>query len=141
METKRIFTAVLAAFMLASAFASCSRRGQYEDQLESQKVAESLDAIPETNGNITGDNAPDYETPVVLKTGTIAYYEGKTAEELRTIYNQTSKDTYEKYVTPTGRLYQTADGRMLFYNKITGNFSPWCSDPLCLGGEIGRAHV
>lgn len=135
METKRFFTAVLAALLLASTLASCSRRGQYEDQLESQKIAESLDAIPETNGNITGDNAPDYETPVVLKTGTVAYYEGKTVEELRSIYRQTSKDEYEKYVTPTGRLYQTADGRTLFYNKITGNFSPWCSDPLCLGGE------
>ena len=135
---KKPLLLLLTGILLLSSFASCSscsRRGQYEDQLESQKVAESLDAIPETNGNITGDNAPDYETPVVLKTGTVAYYEGKTVEELRTIYNQTSKDTYEKYVTPTGRLYQTADGRMLFYNKITGNFSPWCSDPLCLGGE------
>lgn len=132
---KKTLLLALTATLLLSSFVSCSRRGQYEDILESQKVAESLDAIPETNGNITGDNAPDYETPVVLKTGTVAYYEGKTVEELRTIYSQTSKDTYEKYVTPTGRLYQTADGRTLFYNKITGNYSPWCSDPLCLGGE------
>ena len=132
---KKPLLLVLTAMLLLSFLASCSRRGQYEDILESQKEAESLDAIPETNGNITGDNAPDYETPVILKTGMAAYYEGKTVEELRTIYSQTSKDTYEKYVTPTGRLYQTADGRTLFYNKITGNFSPWCSDPLCLGGE------
>ncbi len=132
---KKALLITLAMAILASALVSCSRRNQYEDQLESQKEAESLDAIPETNGNITGDNALDYETPVALKTGTASYYEGKTVEELRTIYSQTSKDTYEKYVTPTGRLYQTADGRTLFYNKITGNFSPWCSDPLCLGGE------
>ena len=29
METKRIFTAVLAAFMLATTLASCSRRDQF----------------------------------------------------------------------------------------------------------------
>ncbi|MBQ4112587.1 MAG: hypothetical protein IJD38_07310, partial [Clostridia bacterium] len=59
---KKPLLLVLTAMLLLSSIASCSscsRRGQYEDQLESQKEAESLDAIPETNGNITGDNAPD----------------------------------------------------------------------------------
>ena len=110
----------LTAALLLSSFASCSscsRRGQYEDQPESQKEAESPDAIPETNGNITGDNATVHETPVIWKTGTAAYYEEKTVEDLGTIYSQTSKDTYEKYVTPTGRLCRIADGRTLLYNK------------------------
>lgn len=132
---KKILLITLTATLLSASLASCSRRGEYEGALESQKVAESLEAIPETNGHITGENAFDYDTPVILKTGTASYYDGKTIEELRTIYSQTSKDEYEKYITPTGRLYQTVDGRTLFYNKITGNFSPWCSDPLCLGGE------
>ena len=74
---KKAILIILTATLLLTSLASCSRRGQYEDQLESQKVAESLDAIPEINGNITGDNAPDYETPVMLKTGSTPFYEGR----------------------------------------------------------------
>ena len=89
---KKALLITLAAAFLVTSLASCSRRGQYEDQLESQKEAESLDAIPETNGNITGDNASDYETPVMLKTGSTPFYEGKTAEDLIAVYKSTGQN-------------------------------------------------
>ncbi len=129
---KKPLLLVLTAMLLLSSFASCSRRGQYEDILESQKEAESLDAIPETNGNITGESAPDYETPIMLKTGDAPYWEGKTMEELQAIYRSTAtKRNSGQTVMPTGKLYSMNNGEMFFYNKLTGNISNWCSDPLC----------
>ncbi len=129
---KKALLIILTATLLLTSLASCSRRGQYEDILESQKVAESLDAIPETNDNITGDNAPDYATPVILKTGNTPFYEGKTLEDLKAVFKSTGQDLYFPNMTPTGRLY---DGNYTdlpyYYNKLTGNFSSWCSDPLC----------
>ena len=132
---KKAILIILTATLLFTSLTSCSRRGQYEDQLESQKEAESLDAIPETNGNITGDNAPDYETPVMLKTGSTPFYEGKTAEDLSAIYKSTGHDLYFPNMTPTGRVYTDNTKTPYFYNKLTGNFSSWCSDPLCEHGE------
>ncbi len=133
---KKPLLLVLTAVLLLSSLASCARRGQYEDILESKKEAESLDAIPETNGNITGDSAPDYETPVMLKTGDAPYWEGKTMEELQAIYRSTAtKKTSGQTVMPTGKLYSMNNGEMFFYNKLTGNISNWCSDPLCNPAE------
>ena len=127
---KKALLMILAAILAASSLAGCSRRGQYEDQLESQKVAESLDAIPETNDNITGENAPDYQTPIMLKTGDTPFYEGKTVEELKAVFRSSSTRS-DPTVTPTGRMYRTYDENMWYYNKLTGNFSAWCADPLC----------
>ena len=127
---KKALLMILAAILAASSLAGCSRRGQYEDQLESQKVAESLDAIPETNDNVTGENAPDYQTPIMLKTGNTPFYEGKTPGELKAIFHSSS-NYGDRFVTPTGRMYRTYDDHMWYYNKLTGNFSAWCSDPLC----------
>ena len=133
---KKPLLLLLTGILLLSSFASCSRRGQYEDILESQKEAESLDAIPETNGNITGESAPDYETPVMLKTGDAPYWEGKTMEELQAIYRSTAtKRNSGQTVMPTGKLYSMNNGEMFFYNKLTGNISNWCSDPLCNPAE------
>lgn len=133
---KKVLLITLSTFLLITSLASCSRRGQYEDVLESQKVAESLAAIPETNANITGDNAPDYETPVMLKTGSTPFYEGKTAEDLSAVFKSTGQDLYFPYMIPTGRIYDGNYTEILyFYNKLTGNFSNWCSDPLCEHGE------
>ena len=127
---KKALLITLSALLLLSSLASCSRRGQYEDQLESQKEAESLDAIPETNGNITGNSAPDYQTPIILKTGDTPFYEGKTVEELKAVFRSSSTRS-DPTVTPTGRMYRTYDENMWYYNKLTGNFSAWCADPLC----------
>ena len=112
---------------------SC-RRQTYEDLYESQKEAESLDAIPETNGNITGESAPDYATPVMLQTGNAPFYEGKTLEDMQVISHASGNNSIS--MIPTGRMYNNVDGtRTYFYNKLTGNFSDWCSDPLCDGSD------
>ena len=133
---KKALLITLAAALLVTSLASCSRRNQYEDQLESQKLAESLDAIPETNGNITGDSAPDYATPVILKTGNTPFYEGKTLEDLNSIFKNTGKISMFPNMLPSGRVYDGNDTQIpYFYNKLTGNFSRWCSDPLCDGED------
>ncbi len=128
---KKLFLIALTATLLLTSLASCSRRGQYEDILESQKEAESLDAIPETNDNITGEDAPDYATPVMLKTGSTPFYEGKSAEELSAVYKSTGQKLNYPCMIPTGRVYADNTKTPYFYNKLTGNFSNWCSDPLC----------
>ena len=133
MKKKLLIT--LSAFLLITSLTSCSRRNQYEDQLESQKEAESLDAIPETNGNITGDNASDYETPVMLKTGSTPFYESKTLVDLIVVSQSTGKDLIGSTMIPTGRVYSNNTQTPYFYNKLTGNFSSWCSDQLCDHGE------
>ena len=48
---KKPLLLVLTAMLLLSSFASCSRRGQYEDILESQKEAESLADAPQAGAN------------------------------------------------------------------------------------------
>lgn len=131
---KKIFLIALTAVVLTAALASCSRRNQYEDQLESQKEAESLDAIPETNGNIMGENAPDYQTPIMLKTGNTPFYKDKKLEDLKAVYRNTGKTDIS--IIPTGRMFCNQNyTKQYFYNKLTGNFSAWCSDPLCDGSD------
>lgn len=125
-----LFTTVA---VLLSMITSCHRK-KYVDIYESQKEAESLDVIPETNNNITGENSPDYQTPVILTTGNTPFYEGKTLEDLQVISRGCGNIRIS--LIPTGRLYDNADGtKQLFYNKLTGNFSNWCSDPLCDGKD------
>ena len=125
---------LLIACMLFPILSSCSRRGTYEEILESKKEAESLAAIPETNGNITGENAPDYQTPIILKTGDTPFYEGKTLEDLQAISRASGHKGSSINMIPTGRLYKNTNAtKTYFYNKLTGNFSNWCSDPLCDG--------
>ena len=131
----RFILKVLVGCILLLVLSACSRRNHYEDILESKQESESLAALPETNepgGNITGENAPDYETPTILKTGNAPFYEGKTMEDLQKIYRSTGKtDFYTDVILPSGRLYKNQH----FYNKLTGNFSNWCSDPLCDGKD------
>lgn len=54
---------VLVGCILLLVLSACSRRDHYENILESKQESESMAELQETNGNITGENAPDYETP------------------------------------------------------------------------------
>ena len=83
---KTILIGLTAVLLLTSMTACC--REHYEDILESKQESESLAAISETNGNITGENAPEYETPIILKTGNTPYYEGKTVEDMQAVYRE-----------------------------------------------------
>ena len=155
MKNQKTILIGLTAALLLTSMTAC-RRNHYEDVLESKQESESLAAIPETNepgGNITGADAPEYETPIILKTGNTPYYEGKAVEDMQAVYRNTSHNGFSSYVTPIGRLYQLDVDQSYFYNKFTGNFSAWCSDPLCDGGEkciwynltminyIGEEHI
>ena len=99
--------------------------------LEQQKLEEEM---IEVNENILGEGASDYQTTIMLKNGDAPYYDGKSIEDLIEIRHRTGQS--EMNMTPIGRLYDY-NGQELpyFYNKITGNFSNWCSDPLCDGSQ------
>ena len=129
---KRFLLIGVIVALLICAFSSCSARGKYEDLLESRKEAE---ANPEKNENIVGTGASDYQTSVILKTGDTPFYEGKDLEDLKAVREKTGAQI-ELTVTTIGRLYEYNGQELpLFYNKITGNFSNWCSDPLCDGSQ------
>ena len=129
---KRFLLIGVIAALLICAFSSCSARGKYEDLLESRKEAE---ANPEKNENIVGTGASDYQTSVILKTGDTPFYEGKDLEDLKAVREKTGAQI-ELTVTTIGRLYEYNGQELpLFYNKLTGNFSNWCSDPLCDGSQ------
>ena len=132
MKNKKSVLICLTVALLLSTFTACSRRNHYEGILESNKAAESSEDVPETNGNITGKGAADYETPIILQTGNTPFYEEKTLEDLQAVRRQTGKKGTQ--ILPNGCLYDSADSsRQYFYNKVTGNMSDWCSDPLCDG--------
>lgn len=122
----------LSLSMLVSNCCACSFRGKYEDMLES---IQHSDFDVEENGNIEGSGALDYQTSVILKTGDTPFYKGKTIEDLKKVQKRTGKGI-DLNMTAIGRLYDF-NGQELpyFYNKITGNFTNWCSDPLCDGSQ------
>lgn len=132
---KRIMICVLSTVILFTSLislSSCTRRGEFEDILESQKESESLGNVIEVNDNIIGKDITDYKTPVMLKTGNTPFYEGKTIDELEEIFKTSDRHELDITLIPTGRIYDGNDAAVpYFYNKVTGNFSNWCADPLC----------
>ena len=136
---KKALLITLAAALLVSSFASCSRRGQFEDQLESQKEAESLANVPQAGdsgeANIIGTiiNPADWNV-TIQKQGDTPYFAGKTIEELYELY-KLNGDSSICSILPTGRTISANNGSAWFYNKLTGNILPWCPDQLCDGSN------
>ncbi len=133
---KKLCLLSLTALLLLSALPSCSRRGAYESMLESQQAAESDRLIPKPGAdgvaNIVGTDVDDYALPVIKKTSDKGFFEGKTKEELYALYQGNSVNDKSEYFLPTGRIIDAAGpGDCFFYNKLTGNISTWCPDPLC----------
>ena len=62
MKNQKTILIGLTAALLLTSMTAC-RRNHYEDILESKQESESMAELQETNGTITGENAPDYETP------------------------------------------------------------------------------
>ena len=129
---KKITVMCLAICLL---FSSCSRRNHYEDVLENKQESESDALLPQpgANGvaNIIASNAGDYELKVIKKTSDVGYFEGNTEAQL---YEKHQGNAYQyggSYYLPTGRMIETVNGSKYFFNKLTGNISDWCSDPLC----------
>ena len=82
---KKIFLIALTAVVLTAALASCSRRGQYENQLESMKDTEKEEQTA-VNG-VIGDDADGYSvTAIPSPTSEKGFFEGKTPEELAAIF-------------------------------------------------------
>ncbi len=126
---KKILLCALTATILLTSLASCSRRGKYEDQLDSTKNTEKEEQTA-VNG-VIGDDADGYSvTAIPTPTSEKGFFEGKTPEELAAIYVQKGKGGNSQIginqTIPTGRRY-----RDKFYNCLTGNISEWCSDILC----------
>lgn len=127
----------LALVMLISVFSSCNnRREQYEEELESKQEQEALERLPQSGTNIIGTiiNAEDWQA-YALKQGEGGYFEGKSEEELFELYRGNSDENFGANVLPTGRTLAASNGSTWFFNKLTGNISAWCPDPMCEGGE------
>ena len=129
---KKIFLIALTAVVLTAALASCSRRGQYENQLESMKDTEKEEQTA-VNG-VIGDDADGYSvTAIPSPTSEKGFFEGKTPEELAAIFDRNGRGSMSQSLAknqaiPTGKRH-----RDKFYNCLTGNISEWCSDILCDG--------
>ena len=136
---KKALLITLAVALLVTSFASCSRRNQYEDQLESQKEAEAgaLTPQPGADGvaNIIATNPSDYSLNIIKKTSDKGYFEGNTEAQLIEKYKNNAYQFAGNRYLPTGRVIGAKNGQNYFYNKLTGNISEWCPDPLCEHGE------
>lgn len=127
---KKPLLLVLTAILLLSSFASCSscsRRPGYEDQLEEQTTHAFEMPLDE-----------QYDTPTIHKGGNTPYYSDKSMEDLEALFLNSSRNnqTINLQMFPTGTLFTnivdtSGESQMYFYNKLTGNISAWCADPLC----------
>ena len=136
-KIKRGIMLALALVMLISVFASCNnRREQYEEELESKQEQEAQNRLPQGDSSIIGTiiNAEDWQA-FALKQGEGGYFEGKSEEELFELYQGNSDEDFGANVLPTGRTLLASNGSTWFFNKLTGNISAWCPDPMCKGGE------
>ncbi len=166
MKKPILFLAIATLLASFAGLAGCSRRGEYEALYESQQLAESL---KQQTSVIEADTSPEIEVPVdiselpsgdgyrlsvIRREGDTGTYEGLTPEELCTLFTprQVSEaESFTSILTPLGVIFQSGDGSG-FYNKLTGQVTPLCPDPLCDGEEcvfayaprflyIGREHL
>ncbi len=82
-------------------------------------------------------NGEGYRMTAVLNLGLPGTYDGKSPEELTEIF----RDAHgygavpaggTQIITPTGIIFELNMGAgSFFYNKITGNITSMCADPLC----------
>ena len=136
-KIKRGIVLVLAFIMLLGALSACnSRRQEYQEELESKQEQEAQNRLPQAGSNIIGTiiNAEDWQA-YALKQGEGGFFEGKSEEELYELYRGNSDEDFGANVLPTGRTLLASDSSSWFFNKLTGNISAWCPDPMCKGGE------
>ena len=124
---KKTSIILLAMTLLLTSFISCSRRNNYEDQLEEQTTHAFENPLDE-----------QYDTPTIHKGGSTPYYADKSVEDLEALFLNSSRNsqTINLQMYPTGTLFTnivdtSGESQMYFYNKLTGNISAWCADPLC----------
>lgn len=124
---KKLLLITLTMALLLTSLASCARRIGYENQLEEQATNAFEKPLDE-----------QYETPLIHKGGGPPYYADKSVEALEALFLNSSRNsqTTNLQMFPTGVLFPnivdtSGESQMYFYNKLTGNISAWCADPLC----------
>ncbi len=174
----------LATVTLLTSLASCGRRQDILNQIESEKAAESAaeesSVITMGGGRETVEPSPDtqrpdeptdtsnpdapsdtttpddpqetykppvptvpdpnskyptnagYELTAGINKGGDGYYKGMTADELRTHLDGCQKVSGSLHFnTPLGVLFDLSNSGWTYYNKLTGNVTSLCPDPLC----------
>ncbi len=161
----------IAIVTLLTSLASCGRRQDILNQIESEKAAESIGEAQEQESNIIGitprpqetvaphptdtsdpnhptdtttspapidpstlPNNEGYRLTAGLHLGDRGYYDGVTVEELKERFEAEGMldMTSQMYNTPTGIIFNLEETQMpAYYNKLTGNITTLCPDPLC----------
>ncbi len=87
-------------------------------------------STPPTVGTYPNDEG--YRLTGGMKQGDTGYYEGITIDDLKERYDPNGMQaSHFQYNTPTGIIYTHPDGSCTYYNKLTGNVTALCPDPLC----------
>ncbi len=155
----------LASIFLLTSFASCGRRQEILNQIESEKAAESAaeesnvvtmgggretvapepdtqkpdvpvdtmrpDTPPETDPHSKYPTNAGYEYTGGINKGGDGYYAGVTSDELVERFDGSYGVSLTKHWnTPLGVYFQI-QSNFSCYNKLTGNMTPLCPDPLC----------
>ncbi len=144
----------LAALLLLASLAGCGRRQEILNQIESEKVAESaaeesrvlhLDTRPrETVGDhpetsplelpsATYPNGEGYRLTGVLGSSDKGYYDTMTFDSLKDKFGTSGMINSFRDLTdtPTGVILTLSGTSRRVFNKLTGNITMLCPDPLC----------
>ena len=87
---KKLLLIALAAAILTVSLTSCSRRGKYEDQLESIKDTQPDIPLEEQTAKdgFIGSPSEDYALPIIKKIGETPCFSGKTEDELKNMWRK-----------------------------------------------------
>ncbi len=166
---------MMAVVTLLTALIACSRGAEYEKLWESQSIADAQSERGTGDGahesdRIIGVVPPDtsaeaYTGPFpsergfrleqVIKEGNEGYSDGKTLDELASLFTAYGMASYgqDTVITPTGAFIEDRNNNQRgFYHKLTGHTSAICPDPLCDSDTcvlqdwpeylyIGRDHI
>ncbi len=136
---KKIY-AYLSLLLILLLAASCNHRREIIDRYESEIEAES--ARQESNVLTQNPDETDYIGAYpndrgwviehISREGDTGYYEGKTLEDLQAMFTPSGANQTGYVITPSGMIFD-GDNDLYYYNKLSGNFSVCCPDPLCEG--------
>ena len=136
MKTNRIITAILAALMLASALASCSRRNQFRPPEIDTPTGEQTTVAGQTGATTSGSTTdssvqdPPENAPIQ---GEGNPYANSTKEELMSMYESASEWSLGGgFNTPYYVIYDNVihNGGQAF-SRLTGQTVTLCQDALC----------
>lgn len=124
---KKIALLIVTALLLLTSLTSCSSCSRKPNHVDE-----------ETTPLFERPLSEEYATPIIHKNGDSAYYVDKSVEDLEALFLNSSRNSnsINLMMFPTGTLFSnivdsTGAPQMYFYNKLTGNISTWCADPLC----------